>query len=144
MTELTVGQVARRTGVKISTVHFYEQKKLITSWRNNGNQRRFDRGVLRRIAIIKTAQQLGFSLAEITQALAHLPKNEAPTKNDWQDLSTQWRVNLDQRIKQLESMRDDLTNCIGCGCLSLENCPLYNQDDKLASQGTGAVLWHAD
>jgi len=141
MASLSVGQVAQRAGVKISTLHFYEQKELITSWRNGGNQRRFDRSVLRRIAIIKTAQQLGFSLADITQALAHLPQNEAPSKSDWQELSTQWHNNLDQRIKQLETLRDELTKCIGCGCLSLENCPLHNQDDRLASKGTGAVLW---
>lgn len=138
---LSVGAVAERSGVKVSTLHFYEEKGLITSWRNNGNQRRYNRGVLRRVAVIKTAQKLGFTLEEIKTALKELPTNKAPNKADWQKISASWRSSIDQRIQELTQMRDELDQCIGCGCLALEYCPIRNPDDVLKKDGTGAVLW---
>lgn len=137
---LSVGQVAKRTGVAVSALHFYEQKGLIRSWRNSGNQRRFKREVLRRISIIKAAQKLGISLEQIKQAFASLPNERTPTKDDWTQLSSHWHQLLDQRISQLTQLRDNVTDCIGCGCLSLKACPLYNEDDKLAELGEGAHL----
>lgn len=137
---LSVGQVAKRRGVKVSTLHFYEQKGLIRSWRNQGNQRRYKREILRRISLIKAAQNLGISLTEIKRTLATLPNNKTPDKDDWQRLATQWQVELDQRIKHLQGLSDSLTGCIGCGCLSMNNCPIYNAQDKLAERGTGAIL----
>ncbi|AWB65874.1 redox-sensitive transcriptional activator SoxR [Saccharobesus litoralis] len=138
--ELSVGDVAKRCGVKVSTLHFYEDKALIYSWRNAGNQRRYHPEVLRRIAIIKAAQKLGVSLDSIKQAFAALPNNRTPTKNDWQNLSNQWQQDLNQRINYLTNLRDLLTGCIGCGCLSLNHCPMYNPEDILAEQGSGAVI----
>ncbi|KDM93337.1 redox-sensitive transcriptional activator SoxR [Photobacterium galatheae] len=141
--EMSVGQVAQRADVKVSTLHFYEQKGLIQSWRNAGNQRRYDRSVLRRIAVIKTAQQLGMSLEEIGAALSHLPLDHAPTQEEWQAMASLWRQQLDERIMKLQKMRDSLGECIGCGCLSLKKCQLRNPDDALAETGTGAVLLEA-
>lgn len=142
MTEPTwsVGRVAKRCGVTISTLHFYEQKGLISSWRNAGNQRRYKPEVLRRIAIIKAAQKVGISLDEVKQAFSSLPDNRTPTTDDWQQLSQSWQQILDARIAYLQTLRDYLTGCIGCGCLSMSKCPLYNPDDKLAQQGSGAVI----
>jgi MerR family redox-sensitive transcriptional activator SoxR len=142
MTEPTwsVGRVAKRCGVTISTLHFYEQKGLINSWRNAGNQRRYKPEVLRRIAVIKAAQKVGISLDEVKQAFLSLPDNRTPTTDDWQQLSQSWQQILDARIAYLQTLRDDLTGCIGCGCLSMSKCPLYNPDDKLAQQGNGAVI----
>ena len=137
---LTVGKVAKRCGVKVSTLHFYEDKGLIRSWRNQGNQRRYKKDVLRRVSVIKAAQKVGISLADIKGALATLPNNRTPDKTDWLALSTSWRDELTARINYLENLRDSLNGCIGCGCLSLKNCPIYNEDDKLASEGCGAVL----
>ena len=137
--ELGVGQVANRSGVAISTLHFYETKGLISSWRNNGNQRRYTRHVLRRIAVIKVAQQLGISLKVIKSALDQLPTQRSPTARDWARMSKTWKGDLDTRISRLESLRDQLDGCIGCGCLSLKKCPLYNPNDELRSKGTGAV-----
>ena len=136
----TVGQIAKRCGVKISTLHFYEQKNLIQSLRNAGNQRRYKPEVLRRIAVIKAAQKMGISLESIKQAFASLPDNRTPSMEDWQLLSTQWRDDLNARIAYMEKLRDSLTGCIGCGCLSMKNCPIYNLDDKLSSEGNGAVI----
>ncbi|MBD8513607.1 redox-sensitive transcriptional activator SoxR [Photobacterium sp. CAU 1568] len=138
--EMTVGQVAARSNVKVSALHFYEQKGLIQSWRNAGNQRRYDRSVLRRIAVIKTAQQLGMSLEEIGEALSHLPLDHAPTQKEWQAMANLWRHQLDERIIKLQKLRDSLGDCIGCGCLSLNRCQLRNPDDTLADEGHGAVL----
>jgi len=138
---MSVGAVASRAGVTIATLHFYEEKGLIRSWRNNGNQRRFDREVLRRIAIIKSAQQLGFTLEQIRQALANLPVEKAPDKSDWQKLSKIWRAELDRKIMEMTRLRDELDQCIGCGCLSLAYCPIRNPDDQLAEYGQGAVSW---
>ncbi len=136
----TVGRVAKRCGVKVSTLHFYETRGLIQSWRNAGNQRRYKADVLRRISVIKAAQKMGISLEEIKQAFSTLPDNRTPTAADWQTLSTWWRDDLDARIDYLQRLRDSLTGCIGCGCLSMKNCPIYNEDDKLASEGSGPVI----
>lgn len=138
--ELTVGQVAARSGVAVTALHFYEAKGLIKSTRNQGNQRRYPRGVLRRVALIKVAQRLGIPLAEIGEALKSLPDNRAPTAADWQILSAQWSQDLDERISQLIALRDRLNGCIGCGCLSMEACPLRNQGDVLGERGPGAHL----
>lgn len=134
---LSVGELARRSGVAVSALHFYEAQGLLTAERSSGNQRRYRRHVLRRVAFIRAAQALGISLAEIARALQHLPEQRTPTKSDWTRLSTAWRASLDQRIADLEALRDQLQGCIGCGCLSLKACRLYNPDDALAGQGPG-------
>ena len=136
----TVGRVAKRCGVKVSTLHFYEEKGLIQSWRNAGNQRRYRADVLRRISVIKAAQKMGISLKEIKRTMATLPNGRTPTAKDWETLSTYWRDDLDARIAYLQRLRDSLTSCIGCGCLSMKNCPIYNEDDKLAAAGSGPVI----
>ena len=136
----TVGRVAQRTGVRVSTLHFYEKKGLIRSWRNAGNQRRYKADVLRRIALIKAAQKMGISLDDIKGALDTLPDSRTPTTDDWAKLSSNWREDLNQRIAYLERLRDSLTGCIGCGCLSMKNCPIYNEDDHLAARGDGPVI----
>lgn len=138
--ELTVGEVAARGGVPVSTLHFYETQGLIKSWRSRGNQRRYPREVLRRVAVIKVAQRVGIPLASIREALQTLPEGRTPTAADWNRLSTQWRAELDDRIAKLTWLRDRLTGCIGCGCLSLRACPLRNPQDKLAEHGPGAQL----
>jgi MerR family redox-sensitive transcriptional activator SoxR len=136
----SVGKVAERCGVKISTLHFYEEKGLISSWRNQGNQRRYQKDVLRRVSVIKAAQKVGISLEDIKMALLALPENRTPDTRDWEVLARHWRKDLDARIAYLEKLRDSLTGCIGCGCLSMKNCPIHNADDKLAKQGPGPVL----
>lgn len=138
--ELTVGEVARRSGVAVSALHFYENKGLIKSRRNAGNQRRYSRDVLRRVAVIKVAQRTGIPLAEIGEALQTLPDGRAPNARDWARLSGRWRADLDRRIEQLARLRDHLDGCIGCGCLSLEACPLRNPADYLGDEGAGARL----
>jgi MerR family redox-sensitive transcriptional activator SoxR len=138
--ELTVGQLAARSGVAVTALHFYETKGLIKSSRNAGNQRRYSRDVLRRVAVIKIAQRLGIPLATIFDALQTLPEGRTPTAADWERLSAAWREDLDQRIDKLMLLRDKLNGCIGCGCLSLEACPLRNQDDVLSERGAGAQL----
>lgn len=135
-----MGEVATRSGVAVSTIHFYESKGLIPSWRTAGNQRRFPRGILRRIATIKVAQRLGIPLEAIKQAFAALPTNRAPTPADWKNLSTAWKSELDERIRKMTQLRDQLTNCIGCGCLSMEECPLRNPQDTLSHEGAGPRL----
>ncbi len=137
---LTIGKVAKRCGVKVSTLHFYEEKGLIRSWRNQGNQRRYKKDVLRRVSVIKAAQKVGITLADIKKAFATLPNNRTPDKDDWLALSTTWRDELNAKINYLERLRDSLNGCIGCGCLSMNNCPIYNEDDKLSNEGAGAVL----
>lgn len=137
---LTVGQVAKRCGVRVSTLHFYENKGLITSSRNEGNQRRYSKEVIRRVSIIKAAQKMGVSLAEITQVFSELPNHKAPDKNDWERLSKHWQQKLDQRIAYLQRLRDSITGCIGCGCLSMQNCPIYNEGDHLGKQANGPVI----
>lgn len=135
---LSVGEVAARSGVAVSTLHFYESAGLIHSWRNQGNQRRYAREVLRRVAVIRVAQRAGIALAEIRDALKTLPNQRTPTAEDWKKLSARWRVDLSDRIARLTRLRDQLDGCIGCGCLSLEVCPLRNPADKCARLGPGA------
>lgn len=137
---LTVGQLAARSGVAVTALHFYESKGLIKSNRNAGNQRRYPRDVLRRVVVIKIAQRLGIPLATIGEALQTLPNERTPTKQDWERLSALWREDLDDRINKLLLLRDKLSGCIGCGCLSLDACPLRNQDDQLGERGPGAHL----
>ncbi len=139
--ELSIGEVAARTGVAASALHFYEAKGLIKSRRSEGNQRRYARDVLRRVSIIRAAQRIGISLAEIGDAFEALPNGRTPTAADWHKLSDRWRANLDHRIEQLTKLRDQLDGCIGCGCLSLEICPLRNPDDEAATLGPGARLF---
>ncbi|MGZ4476351.1 MAG: redox-sensitive transcriptional activator SoxR [Nocardioides sp.] len=138
---LTPAEVARRAGVSVPTLHFYEREGLITSRRTAGNQRRYHRDVLRRLSFIRVSQRLGLPLGQIRDALDTLPDGRTPTRQDWAALSATWRADLDDRIRRLERLRDSLDNCIGCGCLSLEACALYNPDDELASAGSGAVRW---
>jgi MerR family redox-sensitive transcriptional activator SoxR len=138
--ELSVGEVAARSGVAVSTIHFYEGKGLIRGWRSAGNQRRYPRGVLRRVAIIKVAQRAGVPLADIAAALAHLPQDRPPSRDDWAALSAAWRADLDRRIGRLTRLRDQLDGCIGCGCLSLSLCPLRNPGDALSREGAGPRL----
>jgi MerR family redox-sensitive transcriptional activator SoxR len=138
--ELTVGEVAARSGVAVSAIHFYEAEGLITSRRNEGNQRRVARDVLRRVAIIKVAQRTGIPLADIRAAFAALPKGRTPTSEDWSKMSAKWKAELDERIARLTRLRDQLSGCIGCGCLSIDTCPLRNPRDKLAAEGPGARL----
>jgi MerR family redox-sensitive transcriptional activator SoxR len=135
---LTIGQLAARTGVATSALRFYEDRALIASERTDGNQRRYPRAVLRTVSVIKAAQEVGLSLQEISDALASLPQGRTPTKRDWARLATGWRSNLDARIAELEALRDELADCIGCGCLSLTSCALFNPQDRVAEAGTGA------
>ncbi len=139
--ELSVGEVAERCGVAVSTLHFYESKGLISSYRNRGNQRRYPRAVLRRVAVIKVAQSIGLPLATIRNALASLPDGRVPTVKDWARLSAAWRADLDDRIATLTRLRDQLSGCIGCGCLSLKTCPLRNPQDRARERGPGARLF---
>lgn len=136
---LSVGEVAKRSGVAVSTLHFYETKGLISSWRNAGNQRRYERNVLRRIAIIRIAQSAGLPLIEIKQHLDKFPNTTISTK-EWRQLSSEWHTMLTERIATLVTLRDHMEGCIGCGCLSLQDCPLRNPDDVLAGKGAGAQL----
>ncbi len=135
---LSVGELAARSGVAVSALHFYERQGLIHGGRNAGNQRRYGREVLRRVAIIKVAQRAGIPLASIREALDTLPDGRTPTTADWTRLSRRWRAELDARIDQLARMRDQLDGCIGCGCLSLKACPLRNPDDVAGARGPGA------
>lgn len=137
-TMLTVGELAARGGVAVSALHYYESRGLLSSVRNAGNQRRYPRAALRRVAFIRAAQQLGIGLADIAAALAQLPQQRTPNKADWARLSAGWRAQLDARIVALQALRDRLDGCIGCGCLSLRACGLYNPDDACASSGSGA------
>ncbi|MFT4003617.1 MAG: redox-sensitive transcriptional activator SoxR [Rhizobium sp.] len=137
---LTVGEVAARSGVAVSALHFYEAKGLIESHRSRGNQRRYSREVLRRVAVIKVAQRVGIPLAEVQAALEALPQGRTPTAADWKGLSELWKSDLDARIERLQGLRDQLDSCIGCGCLSLGNCPLRNPWDRLSEEGAGPRL----
>lgn len=139
---LSVGEVARRSAVAVSTLHFYETQGLISSRRSAGNQRRYARDVLRRIAFIRVAQRVGIPLADVAQALESLPTDKAPGRADWARLSARWRGRLDARIEQLQRLRDTLDDCIGCGCLSIDRCKLRNPLDSLGADGPGPRrLW---
>jgi MerR family redox-sensitive transcriptional activator SoxR len=137
---LTIGDMAARSGVAPSALRYYEREGLIRSTRTGGNQRRYERHELRRVAFIRIAQQVGVSLEEIREALAQLPENRTPTKADWARLSARWRRKLEERITLMERLRDQLTGCIGCGCLSLQRCKLINADDRLATRGRGPQM----
>ncbi len=137
---LSVGFVAKRCGVKVSTLHFYEEKELIRSWRNLGNQRRYKKDVLRRIAFIKAGQKVGITLENIRQSFLSLPLERTPNKKDWAQLSSIWREQIEEKIAYMEALRDSVTSCIGCGCLSLKKCPIYNPNDILANEAQGSVL----
>jgi MerR family redox-sensitive transcriptional activator SoxR len=141
---LSVGQVAARSGVPVSTVHFYEAKGLVRGCRSAGNQRRYSRDVLRRVAIIKVAQRLGLPLSMIKQAIDSLPGGRTPTAKDWKRLSGEWRKELDRRIALLQRLRGQLDSCIGCGCLSLKVCHLRNPGDTVSEQGSGPLLMEKD
>ncbi|MCB5169735.1 redox-sensitive transcriptional activator SoxR [Streptomyces bambusae] len=138
--ELTVGQVAARSGAAVSALHFYESKGLISSRRTSGNQRRYSRDTLRRVAFIRAAQRVGIPLATIGEALAKLPEGRTPNREDWAVLSEDWQAELDGRIARLVRLRDHLADCIGCGCLSLKNCVLSNPDDTVGRDLTGSRL----
>jgi MerR family redox-sensitive transcriptional activator SoxR len=140
MTELTIGELSERSGIPSSAIRYYEDRGLVSSRRTAGNQRRYPRATLRRLAFVRTAQRVGLGLDEIEAALATLPSNRTPTKADWTRLSRAWRPRLDAQIAQLERLRDTLDSCIGCGCLSLKRCALSNPDDVVAERGPGAVL----
>jgi MerR family redox-sensitive transcriptional activator SoxR len=136
-TLLTIGEVAARAGVATSALRFYESRGLIESERTVGNQRRYRRSVLRKVAFVKAAQAIGISLAEVQAALESLPAGRTPNRRDWGKLSKAWQAELDDRIRALEGLRDDLSDCIGCGCLSLSTCALFNPGDKAGERGPG-------
>ncbi len=135
---LPIGEVATRSGVATSALRYYESLGLISSTRTAGDRRRYERAVLRRIAVIQAAQRIGLSLEEIGTAFASLPAKAAPTRREWARMARPWRARIQQRIADLERVRDDLDGCIGCGCLSLQRCRLYNPDDELGADGSGS------
>ena len=135
---LTIGQVAVRAGVAPSALRYYESRGLIASTRTSGDRRRYRRDVLRRIAVIRAAQRVGLTLDDIAVALAGLPIDRAPTRAQWTRMAARWRPLIDQRIDELTRVRDDLSGCIGCGCLSLQRCRLYNPGDALGAEGAGS------
>ncbi|MDF0603858.1 redox-sensitive transcriptional activator SoxR [Psychromarinibacter sp. C21-152] len=137
---LSVGQVAERSGLPISTLHFYERKGLIVSTRNSANHRVYRREVLRRVTVIKVAQNAGVPLSEIAEALSSLPTHSVPSTEDWARMSEVWHDDLTRRIETLTALRDKMSMCIGCGCLSVKRCPLVNENDHLAGEGPGARL----
>lgn len=137
--ELTPGELSHRSGVAVSALHFYEREGLIASRRTPGNQRRYTRDTIRRVAFIRMSQRLGIPLARIRDALATLPVDRVPTSKDWARLSAGWRQDLDERILHLQRLRDNLSGCIGCGCMSLKVCALFNPDDVLSAKGPGAA-----
>ncbi|BCW08082.1 redox-sensitive transcriptional activator SoxR [Arthrobacter sp. NtRootA1] len=139
---LSIGELSERSGVSASALHFYERNGLITAERTAGNQRRYRREMLRRVAFIKTSQRVGLPLKDIREALDSLPDGRTPTKRDWTRLSSRWRRELDERIAALQHLRNDLDGCIGCGCLSLKSCTLQNPADELGATGAGAQRWN--
>jgi MerR family redox-sensitive transcriptional activator SoxR len=136
--QLPIGEVAVRAGVSVATIRFYESRGLITSVRTAGNQRRYPRHVLRRLAFVAAAQRVGLSLEEIAASLSRLPADRAPTRREWTRLSSTWRPRVAERIAELQSLQDTLDSCIGCGCLSLRRCGLYNAEDSAATEGAGS------
>lgn len=142
MAQLTIGELAARSGAAPSALRFYEAKGLVSSARTPGGHRVYERSTLRRVAFIRAAQRVGLSLDEIKTALESLPRRRTPTADDWAKLSASWRAKLDQRIAELVRLRDELDGCIGCGCLSLKTCNLYNPSDRAAQLGAGPrYLW---
>ena len=141
LNDLSVGQMSERAGVPVSTLHFYEAEGLIESWRNAANHRRYDRRELRRVAIVRVAQSVGIPLSEVREVLDRLPRGKAVTADDWAKAAAPWADMLEDRIELLTRLRDQMSFCIGCGCLSLENCPLYNDKDRLGRNGSGARRW---
>lgn len=135
--DLTVGQLAARSGVAVSALHFFERQGLITSTRTAGNQRRYRRDALRRVAFIRIAQRVGIPLKEVAAVLAVLPDSRTPTREDWARVSECWQAQLDRRMRHLQQLRDDFTGCVGCGCMSIDRCPLINPDDELGRLGAG-------
>jgi MerR family transcriptional regulator, redox-sensitive transcriptional activator SoxR len=142
--ELSIGEVSARSGVAQSALRFYERQGLIAATRTDGNQRRYERSVLRRIALIQAGRAAGVTLAEINAALARLPTNRTPSRRDWERLSNRWRDDLDARIETMQALRGRLTTCIGCGCLSIDKCDLLNPDDEAATRGAGAHYLRTD
>jgi MerR family redox-sensitive transcriptional activator SoxR len=142
-THISIGELSNRSGVPCSAIRFYEARGLLTSERSDGGRRRFPRAALRRLAFIGAAQQVGLTLEEIRAALASLPEQRTPNRRDWQELSAAWRGRLELRIAALERLRDDLGGCVGCGCLSLRRCRLYNRGDAAAAEGQGSRLVRA-
>lgn len=141
---LTIGQVGLRTGLAVSAIRYYEEQGLITPGRNAGGQRRFERADIRRISFIKIAQQMGYSIAEIRGELSALPEGRTPTKADWEKIARHFRKSLDEKIATLTRLRESLNSCIGCGCLSLKSCKLYNPDDALRTHGPGPRILLGD
>ncbi|WP_341213934.1 redox-sensitive transcriptional activator SoxR [uncultured Limimaricola sp.] len=139
--DLSVGQMAARAGVPVSTLHFYEAEGLIRSWRTPANHRRYDRRELRRVAIIKVAQSVGVPLSQIRDVLDGLPRDRAVSARDWAAAAEPWREMLSERIELMTRLRDQMGYCIGCGCLSIDSCPLYNADDRLGRSGPGPRRW---
>lgn len=137
---LTIGDVAKRSGLSASALHFYERQGLIASTRTGGNQRRYAKDVLRRLAVIQVAQRVGIPLREIAEALRTLPEGRTPTRRDWSRLSARWHASLNDRIDELTRLRDRLDTCIGCGCLSIRRCALYNGGDIRGLEGPGPRL----
>ena len=135
--QLPIGEVARRTGLSVSAIRFYEERGLVTAGRNRGGQRRFARSDIRRLSFVMIAQTMGFSIERIAQALSSLPDHRAPTKAEWAAMADEFRNDLNERIETLVRLRDKLDGCIGCGCLSLDDCELYNADDRAGTTGTG-------
>jgi MerR family redox-sensitive transcriptional activator SoxR len=141
---LTITEISRRSGVAASALRFYEERGLISSERTGSGHRRYRRPVLRRIAFIVFAQRVGLRLEEIATELGKLPPDRAPTRRDWSRLSSKWRARIDERIAELERLRAGLTECIGCGCLSLDRCRFANPDDRVAARGPGPRYWIGD
>ena len=135
--ELTVGEVVARSGVAASALRFYEEHGLISCRRTSGNQRRYRRDVLRRLALIRIAQRAGIPLSDIAAALASLPDGRTPSREDWEQMARRWQMELDERIHRLQQVRDAFADCVGCGCMSIDRCPLANPDDQLGALGPG-------
>ncbi|WP_353534007.1 redox-sensitive transcriptional activator SoxR [Cognatishimia sp. WU-CL00825] len=141
---LSIGQISDRTGLAPSAIRFYEEERLVTPFRNAGGQRRYERADIRRLSFVMIAQGMGFSIAEIRQTLETLPENRTPTKADWERISKVFRTDLDRRLAQMQALRDKLDGCIGCGCLSLKACKLYNPQDRMRKNGRGPRYIYGD
>ena len=139
--DLSVGELSARAGVPVSTIHFYEAEGLIESWRTDANHRRYDRRELRRVAIARIGHTVGIPLSEAKAVLDRVPRKTAVSAKEWADAAAEWRQLLDERIALMQKLRDQMGHCMGCGCLSLENCPLYNKEDRLGENGPGPRRW---